>query len=628
MRLGLPGESPGEAIARLRAALRSHPRDAGLWHALASACGEAGHPALARSAGRQALRLHEHLARSAAPLRLPLVAPAAAGRPRRDGPNLISFGLRSAEGPAVAHLLATLLRLPELLPGWQLRLHMAVPLAAATLQEALALGAELGSAAPGLPPGLQRLAHLQVIREAPLQRFLLLDEAHPLTPALASALREWQASGEAVLVSRLQWDQARLVPLAGLAARGGALPDLLGWLERRPALWEAPLAAMERELALSLWAGIGGAPLRVVDRCFGEGPLPADPDPLAAPWLQPWLECKSLAAPEPQAAILLEATLSWPAAPEQAPGLPPPQWSGCFINLEARAQRRQRMERQLAGLPWARGYRRFPARSATAAEAAALGLASAGELGIWRSVMALLEEWLASHPGEGARLHVLEDDAVLHPQLAAEAAAVFAARPGLQVLFTEAFLTPELYLALLPERERLLAGAPTCLGVLGGEHYLSCLSSWLLTPAGARSLLADLRLLLASASGASAEGLAAEALPIWEAAREKLPPLDLAIRGLIRLGRLQAGLTLPFLSTITIEDDSAIQAGDSHLRRAQRLDLALRRMLYAGDASVHPTAVWGETLAWARQTFSEAEQRELLGVCLRHGQARGWWPLY
>ena len=627
MRLGLPGESPREAIARLRAALLCHPRDAALWDALASACGEAGYPALARSAGRQALRLQERQARSAAPLRLPLVAPTAAGRPRRGGPNVISFGLRSAEGQAVAHLLATLLRLPELLPGWQLRLHMAVPLAAATLQEVLALGAELGSAAPGLPPGLQRLAHLQVIREAPVQRFLLLDEAHPLTPALASALREWQASEEPVLVSRLQWDQARLVPLAGLAARSGALPDLLGWLERRPALWEAPLDAMERELALSLWAGIGGAPLRVVDCCFGDGPLPADPDPLAAAWLQPWLERRGLAAPEPKAATLLEATLPWPAAPE-APGLPPPQWSGCFINLQAQVKRRQRMESQLGELPWARGYRRFPAHSATAAEAAALGLASAGELGIWRSVMALLAEWLAGHPGEGALLHVLEDDAVLHPQLAAGAAAVFAVRPELQVLFTEAFLTPELYLALLADRERLQEPAPPRLGVVGGGYYLACLSSWVLTPAGARSLLGDLQLLLASASGASAEGLAAEALPIWQAARAKLPPLDLAVRGLIRLGRLRAGLTLPFLSTITIEDDSAIQAGDSQLRRAQRLDLALRRMLYAGDASVHPSAVWGETLAWARQTFSEAEQRELLGVCLWHGKARGWWPVY
>jgi hypothetical protein len=149
-----------------------------------------------------------------------------------------------------------------------------------------------------------------------------------------------------------------------------------------------------------------------------------------------------------------------------------------------------------------------------------------------------------------------------------------------------------------------------------------------LTPEGARRLLGDLAILLARARGAPLAGLAAEEVPICDAARAKLPPLDLAIRGLIRLGRLQAGLTLPFLSTITSDDDSAIQEGDNQLRRAQRLDLALRRMLYVGDPSVHPASVWEETLVWAREAFSEAEQRELLGVCLWHGKARGWWPVY
>jgi len=163
---------------------------------------------------------------------------------------------------------------------------------------------------------------------------------------------------------------------------------------------------------------------------------------------------------------------------------------------------------------------------------------------------------------------------------------------------------------------------------VGGEHYLACLSSWLLTAGGARRLRGDLTLLLAGARGTSAVGLRAAEQEIWDVGRANLPPLDLAIRGLIRLGRLRAGLTLPFLSTVTTEDDSAIQGGDSQRRRAQRLDLALRRMLYAGDGSVHASAVWGETMAWAQGHLSESEQQELLGVWLRHGQGRGWWPVY
>jgi hypothetical protein len=609
--------------------LLSRPRDVALWEELAAACGAAGYRALARSAGQQALALQERQARSVAPLRLATLAPSSAKRAEEEEVNLISFALRGGEGQALAHALATLLRLPELLPGWRLRLYGSETLPAASLQELVALGAELGGVAPSLPAGLQRLAHLQVIREAQLGRCLLLDEDHPLTPALAAALREWQASERPLLVSRLQWDQARLVPLAGLAARGGVLPDLLGWLERRPALWEAPLPTIERELGLSLWAGMGGVPPTLVDRCFGEAPLPAaEPDPLGAPWLQPWLERQGLQAPTPQAATCVWATLPWPGAPEPPQLLSPPHWSGWFINLEAQVQRRQRMEAHLAALPWARAYRRFPAHTATPAEAAALGLASAGELGIWRSVMALLTDWLAQEPAQGALLHVLEDDAVLHPQLAAGVAAVLAARPQLHVLFTEAFLTPELYLALLADRQRLLADGAPRLGVVGGEHYLSCLSSWVLTPKGARCLLRDLTILLAGAQGASPEGLAAEEMPLWEAAQTQLPPLDLAIRGLVRLGRLRAGLTLPFLSTITTDDDSAIQEGDSQLRRARRLDLALRRMLFAGDGSVNPKRVWEETLAWAREALTAPEQQELLAVWRRHGQIRGWWPVY
>lgn len=524
-----------------------------------------------------------------------------------------------AERPR-AMVLATLLRLPELLPGWRLRLHAETPLPSAWLEQLAALGAELRLGATQLPLALRPLAHLQVIADPAVERWLLLDDGHPLTPALAAAVRRWQASAAPLQLHRWCWDQAQLVPLAGLAGTAGVLGDLLGWLQHQPQYDTQSLAALERQLGLEIWRA-GSRHLPQWDSCFSAAGPPAAlacPDPLAAAWLQPWLvRCGLGDAPaaamasQGQGPTLLAARLPWPTdGPERAS--PSRPRCGLFINLATQTRRRQRMEAQLAALPWASGYRRFEAHGATTAEASALGLASAGELGIWRSLLALLEQWLATDPPDQALLHVLEDDAVLHPALAAAADAAFTALPQLDLLFGEAFLTADLYLALLAERQRLEQASPPRLGLVGGEHYRSCLSCWLVRAAGARRLLADLQALFAE-------------LP---SAGRPLPPVDNAIRGLIRAGRLQAAITLPFLATISSDDDSCIQQGPAPLRRSQRLDLQLRRLLYAGDAELSPAAVLQETRALLADSLSEPEQRELIGVALRHGRSSGWLPEY
>lgn len=508
--------------------------------------------------------------------------------------------------------------MPELLPGWQLRLHAETPLPSAWLEQLAALGAELRLSASHRPAWLRPLSHLQVIDDPEAWQWLLLDDDHPLTPALAAAVRAWQSGPAPLQLHRWCWDQAQLVPLAGLAGRAGVLPSLLGWLQGQPQLAALPLASIARQLGDQLWASMAAAPPPQWDVCFGAGAPPpaiACPDPLAAAWLQPWLVRCGLneAAPEVEitAPNLLAARLPWPADWPESAGLQRPR-CGRFINLAAQTRRRQRMEARLAALPWASAYSRFEAQSATTAEASALGLASAGELGIWRSLQALLRDWLATKPPDHALLHVLEDDAVPHPALAAAADAAFTALPQLDLLFGEAFLTPDLYLALLAERQRLEQASPPRLGLVGGEHYRACLSCWLVSAPGARRLLADLKTLFAE-------------LP---ASGRPLPPVDNAIRGLIRAGRLQAAITLPFLASITTDDDSGIQMSAGPLKRSQRLDLQLRRLLYAGDGELNPAVAVQETMALARDCLSAAEHQELIGVALRHGRNRGWLPEY
>lgn len=595
-------------IQSLRVQLGANPEDAEGWEALAAACGAAGLPWLARAAGKQSLALQRGEALLAP---LPLVP-----RPAAAAGAVLSVCLRSPTARGRAAVLATLLRLPELLPGWQLQLHVASPLPPAWLEELRGLGADLRLPPSELPAWLWPFAHLRVQRELAVGRFLLLDDAHPLTPALAGALRDWQAGGAPLQVHRWRWHQASLVPLAGLAAQRGALPDLLGWLQQQPDLATAPLATVERQLGRWIWAGCSAAGLCQWDPCFGgagaePGPGAGD-DGLGATWLQPWLARFGLTEQPASQAQLLQTSLPWPEATEQSPPHGP-SLTGVFINLDAQQGRRQRLEGHLARLPWARHYRRFPALTATPAEASALGLASAGELGIWRSLLAVLHSWLQSEPPDHSLLHILEDDAVLHGDLAASAGAVFAAQTDLDVLFTEAFLTADLYLALLAERQRLGQAPQGLLGLVDGRHYLACLSSWCITASAARRLHRDLQTLLAAAPTSSGR---------------PLPPVDLAIRGLIRSGRLRAAITLPFLSTIVPDDSSAIQTGNASLRRAQRLDLELRRLLYAGDADNDPNQMLSQAETVLSQALQPAARRELFGVNLRHGRSRSWLPEY
>jgi len=95
----------------------------------------------------------------------------------------------------------------------------------------------------------------------------------------------------------------------------------------------------------------------------------------------------------------------------------PDHVSGWIINLAEAQDRWQAMAEQIEQLGWGATHRRFDAHGASQQEAEAVGLRSAGQLGLWRSTRALLERWLASDPPAHGVLHLVEDDAVLHPAL-------------------------------------------------------------------------------------------------------------------------------------------------------------------------------------------------------------------
>ena len=81
-------------------------------------------------------------------------------------------------------------------------------------------------------------------------------------------------------------------------------------------------------------------------------------------------------------------------------------------------------------------------------------------------------------------LHVLEDDAIVHPQLPALIHLLQQQTPPLDILLSEAFLTTTLYRRFRAlERKRQIDD--TAVLLLNGGQYLACSSSYLLSRDGA-----------------------------------------------------------------------------------------------------------------------------------------------
>lgn len=282
----------------------------------------------------------------------------------------------------------------------------------------------------------------------------------------------------------------------------------------------------------------------------------------------------------------------------------PPEVSGWIINLERSTERWQEMAAQIERLGWGATHQRFEACTASQAEAEARGLSSAGQLGLWRSTVAVLEHWLAQDPPATAVLHLIEDDAILHPSLPLLLEPLHRCQPALDLLFTESFLSLSLYdkFRQLEEQRQQQNGG---VWLLNGWQYLACASSMLLSRRGASRLLQTMR---------KAEG------------QKSLPVTDLFFRQLIREGRLVAAVALPFFSTITPDPCSAIQeVCTQRVRLSQTLHLSLRRMLY--HQTWQPLAGSDELLQMCGTlipALSPQEQQAVAGELLDVGRSKGW----
>lgn len=236
---------------------------------------------------------------------------------------------------------------------------------------------------------------------------------------------------------------------------------------------------------------------------------------------------------------------------------------GVFINLDRCPGRKDSLLSQLdnAGLPSVE-YQRFSAFEPAGNEPQlSKGLKSKGELGLFRSLVLVLEQ--ISSEGFDDVVHVLEDDAVFSSGSAGAIASIshfMLSRPQIEnadVVFLDYFLTRDLFANIVSRRANLASGSFELIPASGA--YLGCTSSFLVRRSSAPYLSRLLSKVLDSA--------------------ESLSPVDITLRAFLRMGAISGFVLNPPLCAPGWEqdDDSTIQTfADNTLRLSQRSHILLR----------------------------------------------------
>ncbi len=621
------------AIPLFQQVIALQPESANAWDGLAICAFSAGDEPAARAAGERSLALKTAAARSLPNWSLPSGSPTAylerpAAEQRRD---VIAFSLWGSNPRYLRGALRNALLIPEFYPGWIARFH----LDATVPEDIVALLEAQGADIRRMPEGQslrQKLCwRFQVANDPAVGRFLVRDCDSVVHQREVFAVQQWITSGCWFHVMRDWWTHTDPI-LAGLwGGIGGVLPDLSALLRAYSPAAKETANVDQWFLRDVLWGSIRPHAL-IHDRCYrseGSQPWPS-PTPSGshvgqnefavrqgqqALWLASWIrrhpslqlpgEGPLLPARLPEPDLAQHVVMSWtvPSNPQVFQSMPEGV-TGRVLNLDRATERWQNMQAQINSLGWQATHRRQPAMTAPDQEAKNLGLRNGAELGLWRTTMAVMENWLSNERSENDVLHLLEDDAILHPSLPLLIEPLLQGSPQLDMVFSEAFLTLPLYRRFRALEQRRLEENAN-LYLLNGGQYLACASSYLVTVKGARKLLNQLQQVEAAG---------------------RLIPLDMAFRKAIRSGSITAALSLPFFSTITATIDSAIQNDrNKAIYLSQVADLSLRRLLYL--QSWHPEvcpSVLKELTDVLSSGLESSQNEALVLEILNLGKSEGW----
>lgn len=239
---------------------------------------------------------------------------------------------------------------------------------------------------------------------------------------------------------------------------------------------------------------------------------------------------------------------------------------GFYINLPANKERRDALARQLANVHATERYRCFEAVDGKAVGSQFATKLKPGELGIWLSVLRLLEQNLNSDQ----HLHVVEDDIVFArdavPLFDSYLGAIDARSPDWDILFTELFVPPPDAVMYRDLATKMRAYRKL------GQRSLVALGRW--SFAGFTSYFINKRPI-------------AKILSRLERGWESGLPIDLQVRNLIWQKQLNAFVNVPFLTSISVHNEQSDIRGSldltrralDHLRRAFFVDADPRELL-------------------------------------------------
>ena len=205
---------------------------------------------------------------------------------------------------------------------------------------------------------------------------------------------------------------------------------------------------------------------------------------------------------------------------------------GKYINLKESTQRMKQLKANLKEIGLEEEYERFEATRGDEKEANNKGL-SRGEYGLWKSWLSLLEKETNSHE-DYDYLHILEDDAIVTKELKKLKDRINKNQGGFDILFTDMYTNPSVYKAL---HKRAHSNKSRGTIEIIYDLYTGCTSSCIIDKNKVENVYTK--------------------LSSYFNENEKVLPLDNAILRLSNQKILDVASTMPFVTSITVDDISA-----------------------------------------------------------------------
>jgi GR25 family glycosyltransferase involved in LPS biosynthesis len=244
--------------------------------------------------------------------------------------------------------------------------------------------------------------------------------------------------------------------------------------------------------------------------------------------------------------------------------------AGYYINLDRSAERRARLEADLAAHSLQGAFARFSGVDGRALAPGASPL-KPGEIGCFRSHLGALRAARAA----GGVAHILEDDVIVSDLAGSFGAAMTATGQfdRFDILFTDTFLPPDLmqlrfFKQTFDKAHALRTQGQSDFRVLDISRYpFACASSYLVAPRALDRLIAALE--AHDAGGASL-------------------PVDILFRALANQGDIRAGCVFPFITSVRLDDIAAttIEGRAEQTGNLSVLAMTLLRYAFFVDADI------------------------------------------